>query len=268
MYIGKHHDGFAYAVNTIFKESGCQSFPDPDFYSYRLTTFLYHPCNLQWFQPMLNWNDYMNHLIENTGIIGNYILKPVSIELLQELPIETLFLLGEASVPNWDITPINKICNQHQVFLVCKKKAGFFLINNPLGCISMQCSLDQLILLSVPNRSFIFSLEKTVHFTHISSKYLLNKICPFIKQNSLAVQIDKEPILPDRAKNKIAFQYGLIRYVQSRIRFSDFFLLNKAVKYAFGQIRIGNEYMILPNIINAENIFINEIEHICKKKEG
>ena len=264
MYIGKRYDGFEYAVNTLMKEIGLYVVPEADIYSHRLTAFSYHDEGEQWFYPILNWVDYMNRMLKNMGIYDNYTLAPFSSDLLQQLPLEKTFLLGEVYVPNWDASAIHKICHDNYAFLVCKKTKDGFIINNPLGCISMPCFIDQIKSLTIPNRSFIFVLNGDINCENISRQCLIKQIYQLVRDNSLLTHIHDKHDLPIHKKDKISFHVGLVRYVQARIRLSEYLLLNSKVKRAFAQIPISYNDITLDNILVAETAFLDELEKKCK----
>ena len=262
MYKGKHYDGFEYSVNMLLKEVGLCYVPEADFYSYRLTAFSYHSEGKQWFYPILNWADYMNQMIINMGIKDNYILEPFSADLLYQFPIGAKLMLGEVSVPDWDISALQKISQCDNIFLICKKNADGYIISNPIGCISMQCSINQIVKSAIPNRSFIFFLTGNIRIDRISDHELIKRLYLLIKNNSLAEQIKNNPVLPVRKKEKIAFHNGLIRYLQARIRFSDQFLNDPDVRCSFAQVSMNCDAVTLTDIIHAETVFLDVLKKL------
>ena len=156
MYRGKHHDGFSYAINTIFMKSGYAHIHDPDYLSQRQTALNLCSENGEWFCPVLHWKEYMTILLKNLGIEKGFILEEANMTKISMIPEEIPFVIGEVSIPDWDLTITDKLCGTDSTFLICERIKELFLINNPLGCISMTCSTQYLESLLYNNEAFIF----------------------------------------------------------------------------------------------------------------
>lgn len=265
MYIGKRYDGFAYSINTLMREAGHMEIPDPDCFSQRLILLSYDENSNECFSPLMHWNDYMPRLLRNIGISANHIFDKATEEIIDNIPVGTIFLLGASMLPEWDITITQKMCNEFKAFLVCKKQSNAILISNPLGYISMYCSLKKFMSLIVPNESFVFYFTGTESIFPVSKYTLLQEALVLMPKCNLIQEMKDKPPNLDSVRKKIAFHYGLIKYAQSRLRISEFFSLDESVKQAISLIRFGQDGEMVSLISNVENIFIEEMHRALRK---
>lgn len=267
MYIGKRYDGFAYAFNTLIREAGCMKNLDPDCFSQRLIALSYDQNSANCFRPLMQWNDYMSRLLNNIGIFNNHILVEATENNIKKIPVGTIFLFGETKLPEWDITITQKMCNVHNGFLVCKNQGDAVCISNPLGYISMICSFKELASLIVPNESFVFYFTGKVSISPVTEYKLLHEASTLVSKYNLIQTIKESPPKIDNVKKKIAFQYGLIQYVQSRMRISEFFSLDANVKQTLSLIRLEYDEENISLISNSEEAFVESI-YLALRKGG
>lgn len=265
MYIGKRFDGFAYSFNALAREAGYMKLPDPDCFSQRLIMLSYDQNSTDCFSPLMHWNDYMLRLLNNIGMVGNHILVSATEEIIDKIPDGTLFLLGATKFPEWDITITQKMCNDRNAFLVCKKQSNAILISNPLGYMLMHCSIKMLGSLIVPNESFVFYFTGKASIFPVSKDTLLKEAFLLVSKYDLTQRMNNSPPNLDSVKRKISFQYGLIKYVQSRMRISDFFSLDKNVKQSISLIKFGQDEEIVSLISNTEVVFIEAMSRAIRK---
>ena len=115
---------------------------DPDYLSQRQTALALCSSNGQWFCPALHWKGYMSRLLNNLGIEQGFILEEANMTKINMIPEGVPFVIGEVSIPEWDLAITDKLCGTDRAFLICERRKEMFLINNPLGCISMMCSAN------------------------------------------------------------------------------------------------------------------------------
>lgn len=267
MYRGKHHDGFSYAINTIFMKSGYAHIHDLDYLSQRQTALALCSGNGQWFCPALHWKEYMSRLLKNLGMEQGFILEEANMKIINMIPEGVSFVIGEVSVPEWDLTITDKLCGTDRAFLICERKKEMFLINNPLGCISMMCSAESLDSLLYNHDAFVFYVirQSTIRFASVPS--LIQEAITLTNQFDMIPELQN--ITSPNTRRKIAaLQYGIIGYLQSRARLTYFYSLDYSVTQAIQKINILNMETVFPQLLEAETCFIRALHSAMKRCEN
>lgn len=264
MYFGKRNDGFAYSVTTLFQECGCALPPDPDCLSQRLIALTFEPSTANWFKPVLPWTDYMSRLLHNLGIYDGYFLGKPSLEVLEQLPDGTCFLLGEVMTPIWDMTITQELCNNRLAFLVCKKQCNGYQVSNPRGCVSMICTIMELALL-FQKRGFLFYLFKQVPILPVTKDVLIREAVSIeMKYNAIRHNTER-PHIPNRSGMKASFWFGLTSYLQARMGQTEFFSLGSSVMSSLSEIRFGPIEEMLIELLAAESMFTTALSRAMDK---
>lgn len=264
-YIGKQYDGFAYAVTSLFMKAGCTSLPDPDCFCHRTAAMSFDPGTGDWFRPVLNWKDYMARMLKNLMANGKFVLEKAEIEKILSLNEGTYFMLGEAAFPEWDMTIIHKLCSDRNAFLICERTKEGFLISNPLGCISMPCTVKQIDSIIKNGLAFLFFVEGTVDIDPVPDSVLIREMLLFSKRYPLIEQLEECTGFSYTVKERAAFQHGLISYVQARTKLVEYFSLDSKVKEKLSMIRIGSEKNVLSMVTDSEVCFLNSLSAALKE---
>ncbi len=267
MYRGKHHDGFSYAINTIFIKNGYSRIKDPDCLSQRQAALVLCSEKEKWFCSAINWKEYMYILLKNLGINQGFILEEANIELLNLIPEEIPFVIGEVSIPEWDLTITDKLCGTDSAFLICKRRNESYLVSNPLGCISMMCSAEYIESLLNNKDAFIFYLTQQFPVSLAPVTTLISEAVALTNRFNLISEM-QDIFLPNSVRKRAALQYGIIGYLQSRAKLTDFFSLDYSVTQAIQRINILNMETIFPQLLEAESCFLKALNSAMQRCEN
>ena len=266
MFRGKKHDGFSYTINTLFRKNGYMQLQDPDCLSQRQVALKISSETGIWFCSALHWKTYMTRLLQNLGMKDGFILEKANIEFLNAINEEIPFVIGEASIPQWDLNITDKLCGTDSAFLLCEKRKNSFIISNPLGCISMMCSAEHLATLLKNKDAFVFYITKCIPVSITPIPILIQDAVELVNQSNL-ISAMKNTTPPNSVRKRAALQYGIIGYLQSRIKLAEFFSLNCSVKRTLQKINISNIETIFPQLLDAESCFVSELHSAMQRCE-
>lgn len=253
MYSGKQLDGFDCAMSSYFALVGVNIDLSFDILSQRGISFKHQDVNGKFFMYALEWQEYMSNLIENTGIT-NYMLKSFSISNLYELMCDKYFILGEVRIPDYDYGILNKFIDTNS-FLICRKRADYFEVSNPLGSIYERMSFESLISLTSSN-SFIFYFEPSGNEEVIDKFKILNDSISIYEKNN-DIYFGENIILLNSNRIRIAFHYGILNYFIMRQKYIEYFTLSNCVLDEIADLNINTLHK---NEMNVEKV--NKIERL------
>ena len=260
MYRGKTPDAFDYAINTLFFHAGVNDIPSPDCVSYRAIALSAGARAEECFQPTLGWREYMPQLFAHLGLKNGFTLTEACPDIFTRMRDGVVFILGEAAIPQDDMTAIHKFHKTLGSFLICEKRSGIFLISNPVGCVLKSASMEELLKLTDGRDAFTLSIEAKI------------SVCPASKIAMLEEAIETErcrnqiPLLHSlkvdlsTSKAKAIFQDGLLQYIVRRRKIADFFGMSHSFSSALSDIPVRKDFTDFESIVRAERIFRKELE--------
>lgn len=264
MYRGKTYDSFAYAVNTLFYRSGIIDVPSPDSISHRTLAFSSEPYADECFKIVLKWQEYMPFMLKNLGIQNGFVLHEAHPEYLEQLQIGSVFILGEVSVPEWDMTVINRFCKDICAFLVCEKTSSNFIVSNPLGAIYIEADQNEMMSIINHTDAFIFFFDRRPELNPVSVDVLLKQVIE-MEKNFNYISLQNLPVTLKSTKEKTSFQYRLVNYIINRTQTAEFYGMSKKFFSALSDIPVKKDFSEFEKIVQAEDIFWNELK--CLQKE-
>ena len=176
----------------------------------------------------------------------------------------SLFMLGEVAIPEWDLTAVHKLRRRNRVFLLCEKKHDHYAVSNPTGSSIYFMSLNDLSALSTGSDSFVFSLSGNVQLKPKSKLELLRLSA------ETELTFNEVPLLSDlhvvfqKSKEKILFQSSLMHYLIQRTKTAEFFGMSRDLYSALSKVSLQRNFNSFENISCAELIFRRELGKVFR----
>lgn len=259
MYRGKVEDGFDYTINALFASAGSGRIFSADCASQRTVALSASQNPEECFCPVFGWREYMSRLSANLGIVGAAQCLKFDADALEQMEENTLFMLGEVAIPEWDVTPIHKLRRRNRVFLLCEKKHSRYAVINPTGSSLSVMSPNELSALSAGYDSFLFFLSGKVQLKPKSKLELLKLSAETELSFNEVPSLSNLRVDFQKSKEKILFQNALLRYLIRRTKTAEFFSMSRELHSALSNVSVQRHFNSFESISYAERVFRREL---------
>lgn len=135
-YVGKSLDGFSYAVRGLLDVNHVDSrtIPEPDCLSCRAFSFLMGDYVVQWFQPAVTWQTYMDFFSRNLGIEEQLKACDANVFFREQKDFSNWFLIGEVIGLEAIKTIRTSLYQGAKEFYLCKRyNHNKMILCDPMG---------------------------------------------------------------------------------------------------------------------------------------